>query len=158
MEVADCSAIVMAILHTEREHHMLAVPGDAYETLHCSTAFCCQVDGYGTGAASAPRTSLESFLAFLEPYLIVLRISGITTPHAGAAAAPVRRLAMDFYLSRLRALQHAFALCALLLIAPLTLTGCTIVEDIFKAGVWVGVLLAIGVIVLIVWLVSKSMG
>ena len=65
---------------------------------------------------------------------------------------------MDSYRSRLPALKHAFALCALLLVASLVLTGCTIVGDIFKAGVWVGVLLAIGVIVLIVWLVSKSMG
>ena len=65
---------------------------------------------------------------------------------------------MDFSLSRLRALQHAFALCALLLVTPLVLTSCTIVEDIFKAGVWVGVLLVIGVIVLLVWLVSKIMG
>ena len=65
---------------------------------------------------------------------------------------------MDFDLSRRRALPHAFALCALLLLASLALTGCTIVADIFKAGVWVGVLLAVGVIVLIIWLVSKMMG
>ena len=64
---------------------------------------------------------------------------------------------MDSYLSRLRALKHGFALYALLLIAPLALTGCTIVADIFKAGVWVGVLLVVGVLVLIVWLVSKIM-
>src|SRR5207245_5009398 len=66
--------------------------------------------------------------------------------------------AMDFYLARRRALQHAFALCALLLIALLALTGCTIVEGIFKAGVWVGVVLVVGVIVLLVWLLSKIMG
>ena len=65
---------------------------------------------------------------------------------------------MDFYLARRRALQHAFALCALLLIALLALTGCTIVEGIFRAGVWVGVLLVVGVIVLLVWLLSKIMG
>lgn len=65
---------------------------------------------------------------------------------------------MDSYRSRLRALKHVCALCALLLIAPLVLTGCTIVEDIFKAGVWVGVLLVVGVIVLLVWLVSWLVG
>jgi hypothetical protein len=65
---------------------------------------------------------------------------------------------MDCSRSRRRALHHAFARCALLLLAPLALTGCTIVADIFKAGVWVGVLLAVGVIVLLVWLVSKMMG
>jgi hypothetical protein len=58
----------------------------------------------------------------------------------------------------LRARKHRCALCALLLIAPLALTGCTIVEDIFKAGVWVGVLLVVGVIVLLVWLLSKLLG
>ncbi|MEA2658208.1 MAG: hypothetical protein QOF64_793 [Candidatus Binatota bacterium] len=36
------------------------------------------------------------------------------------------------------------------------LSGCEIVGDIFKAGVWVGVLLVIGVIGLIIWLVSKA--
>ena len=63
---------------------------------------------------------------------------------------------MDCSLSRQRALKHVFALCALL--APLALAGCTIVEGIFKAGVWVGVLLVVGVIVLLVWLLSKIMG
>jgi len=65
---------------------------------------------------------------------------------------------MDSYLSRLRALHHAGARCALLIMAPLALTGCAIVGAIFKAGVWVGVLLVVGVIVLLVWLVSKSRG
>ena len=61
---------------------------------------------------------------------------------------------MDPHLSRLRPRKYTFALGALLLMAPLVLTGCTIVEDIFKAGVWVGVLLVVGVIVLLIWLVS----
>ena len=61
---------------------------------------------------------------------------------------------MYSYRSRPRVLKHLFALCTLLLVAPLVLTGCTIVEDIFKAGVWVGVLLVVGVIILIIWLVS----
>ena len=65
---------------------------------------------------------------------------------------------MDPYLSRLRALQHAFARCALLLVGLLALTGCAIVADIFKAGVWVGVLLAVVVITLLVWLVTRSRG
>jgi len=69
----------------------------------------------------------------------------------------VRSLAMDFDFSRLRALHHAFALCALPLIAPLVLTGCTIGADIFKAGVWMGVLLVVGVIVLLVSLVRRIM-
>jgi len=37
----------------------------------------------------------------------------------------------------------------------LGLSGCEIVGDIFQAGVWVGVILVVGVIALIVWLVSR---
>ena len=62
------------------------------------------------------------------------------------------------YLSRLPALKHSLSLFALLLLTTLTLPGCEIIGDIFKAGVWVGVLLVIGVIALIVWLVTKSRG
>ena len=65
---------------------------------------------------------------------------------------------MDFSRARLRALPPALALGALLLMTPLALTGCAIVGDIFKAGVWVGVLLVVVVIGLLVWLVSKIMG
>ena len=65
---------------------------------------------------------------------------------------------MDFSRARRRALQPARALGALLLMTPLALTGCAIVGDIFKAGVWVGVLLVVVVIGLLVWLVSKIMG
>jgi len=47
---------------------------------------------------------------------------------------------------------------SLLMIAVLTLlglSGCEILGDIFQAGVWVGVILVVGVIALIVWLVSR---
>lgn len=43
-----------------------------------------------------------------------------------------------------------------LLISTLALSGCEIAGDIFKAGVWVGVLGVVGVIALVVWLVSKA--
>jgi hypothetical protein len=36
------------------------------------------------------------------------------------------------------------------------LSGCEIAGDIFKAGVWVGVLAVIAVIGGVIWLVSKS--
>jgi len=36
------------------------------------------------------------------------------------------------------------------------LTSCELIGDIFKAGVWVGALLVIGIIGLIVWAVSKA--
>jgi len=41
---------------------------------------------------------------------------------------------------------------------PTALSGCEIIGDIFKAGVWVGVLLVLGFIGIIVWLVSKAIG
>ena len=37
-----------------------------------------------------------------------------------------------------------------------TLTGCSVVEGIFKAGVWVGVLIVAAVIGLIIFLVSRA--
>ena len=46
----------------------------------------------------------------------------------------------------------------LLLFAMISLTGCELVGDIFKAGVWVGVLIVVGIIALIVFLVSKLTG
>jgi hypothetical protein len=49
----------------------------------------------------------------------------------------------------------------LLLIAVFSiigLSGCEILGDIFQAGVWVGVLLVLGVFALIVWIVSRTKG
>jgi hypothetical protein len=47
---------------------------------------------------------------------------------------------------------------ALLLTAvfSIALSGCELIAGIFKAGVWVGVLLVVGVIALILWLISRS--
>ncbi|HEY9364559.1 MAG TPA: phosphatidate cytidylyltransferase [Chitinophagaceae bacterium] len=36
------------------------------------------------------------------------------------------------------------------------LSSCEIVGGIFKAGVWVGVLIVVAVIALIIWLVSRG--
>jgi len=38
------------------------------------------------------------------------------------------------------------------------LSGCELAGDIFKAGVWVGVLLVVGAVGLIIWLISKATG
>jgi hypothetical protein len=48
-------------------------------------------------------------------------------------------------------------LSVVLLFSAVALTGCELVADIFKAGVWVGVLLVLGVIAIVVWVVSKVM-
>lgn len=45
-------------------------------------------------------------------------------------------------------------LLLVLLLVPLA--GCEIVEGIFKAGVWVGVILAALVVVGIMWVVAKA--
>lgn len=47
---------------------------------------------------------------------------------------------------------------AFMLFSAVALSGCEIVGDIFKAGVWVGVLVVVGVIGIIIWLVSKAIG
>jgi hypothetical protein len=44
----------------------------------------------------------------------------------------------------------------LFLFAMLTVGGCEIAGDIFKAGVWVGVLLVVLVVGGIIWMVSRS--
>jgi hypothetical protein len=36
------------------------------------------------------------------------------------------------------------------------LTSCQAIGDIFKAGVWVGVLIVVGIIALIIYLVTRS--
>jgi TRAP-type C4-dicarboxylate transport system permease large subunit len=43
-----------------------------------------------------------------------------------------------------------------LILSTLALTGCEAIGDIFKAGVWTGVLLVILVIGIIVWFVTRS--
>ena len=45
-----------------------------------------------------------------------------------------------------------FGIAAMLLA---TLTSCEAIEGIFKAGVWVGVIIVVGVIGLIIWLISR---
>ncbi|MEP7277711.1 MAG: phosphatidate cytidylyltransferase [Bacteroidota bacterium] len=45
---------------------------------------------------------------------------------------------------------------AVLLFASLFLSSCQAIGDIFKAGVWVGVLAVVGVIVLIIYLVTRG--
>ena len=48
-------------------------------------------------------------------------------------------------------------LFVLLFLSTVALTGCEAIGDIFKAGVWVGVLLVLLVIGIVVWLLTKPM-
>ena len=43
----------------------------------------------------------------------------------------------------------------LLLLVLLSLTGCEVIGGIFKAGVWVGILLVVLVLVGLFWIVGK---
>ena len=47
---------------------------------------------------------------------------------------------------------------ALLVMLALSLAGCEVIGGIFKAGVWVGALAVIAVVVLIVVIVGKMRG
>lgn len=47
---------------------------------------------------------------------------------------------------------HVFSIVAMLTV----LSSCQVVGDIFKAGVWVGILLVFVVVCVIVWLFSRG--
>ena len=51
-----------------------------------------------------------------------------------------------------------FTYISFLLLILFSLSGCEIIGDIFKAGVWVGIILVVLVIALIFWLIKKFMG
>jgi len=53
-------------------------------------------------------------------------------------------------------MKYPYYLFVLSLISAVSLTGCEVIGDIFKAGVWTGVLLVVLVIGIIVWLVTRS--
>ena len=51
-----------------------------------------------------------------------------------------------------------FSLLLVLVALATTLTGCEIAGDIFKGGIWVGVIGVFVVVAIIFWLVSKMGG
>ena len=51
-----------------------------------------------------------------------------------------------------------YSLIALVALISTTLSSCDLVEGIFKAGVWSGVIIVVVVLGLIIWLVSKVFG
>lgn len=42
-----------------------------------------------------------------------------------------------------------------LLAITMTLTSCEVIGNIFQAGIWVGIIIVVAVVVLILWLVNK---
>ena len=53
-------------------------------------------------------------------------------------------------------MRHSPILSITLAISIVSLAGCEIAGDIFKAGVWVGAILVIGIIGLVVWMLTKA--
>jgi hypothetical protein len=49
-----------------------------------------------------------------------------------------------------------WTLYGMTLICLLTLTSCEAVETIFKAGMWWGIILVVGVVAIIAWLFSRG--
>jgi hypothetical protein len=47
---------------------------------------------------------------------------------------------------------------SLLLLVMVSLSSCELIGDIFKAGVWVGVLIVVVILALIIFLISKLSG
>lgn len=45
-----------------------------------------------------------------------------------------------------------------LLLILLSLSSCELIGDIFKAGVWAGVLLVVGIVTLVIFLLAKMFG
>lgn len=45
---------------------------------------------------------------------------------------------------------------ATLLALSITLSSCEAIAGIFKAGIWVGVILVVGIIALVLWLLGKA--
>lgn len=47
---------------------------------------------------------------------------------------------------------------AIIALLMTTLSSCSMIEGIFKAGVWAGVIVVVVVLALIIWVVSKIFG
>ena len=51
-----------------------------------------------------------------------------------------------------------YSALAMIALVVTTLSSCELVEGIFKAGVWSGVIIVVIILALIIWLVSKVFG
>lgn len=49
-------------------------------------------------------------------------------------------------------------LYSVLAFITISLSGCELAGDIFKAGVWVGVLVVVAIVGLVIYLISKASG
>jgi cytosine/uracil/thiamine/allantoin permease len=51
-----------------------------------------------------------------------------------------------------------YSIFTVLALLVTTLSSCELIEGIFKAGVWSGIIIVVVVLALIIWLVSKVFG
>lgn len=51
-----------------------------------------------------------------------------------------------------------YSILTVLALAITTLSSCELVEGIFKAGVWSGVIIVVVILALIIWLISRVFG
>ena len=58
----------------------------------------------------------------------------------------------------MKSLLRSVSLAALALFFVLSMTSCSVIGDIFKAGAYTGIIGVIVVIALLIWLVSKMFG
>lgn len=47
---------------------------------------------------------------------------------------------------------------ALIALLTTTLASCSLIEGIFKAGVWSGIIVVVVILALLIWLISKIFG
>ena len=50
----------------------------------------------------------------------------------------------------------SFLIAAILVMLMPVFSGCSVIEGIFKAGVWTGILIVVVIIALIIFLISRS--
>lgn len=55
-------------------------------------------------------------------------------------------------------IMRKYSALAIVALLATTLSSCELVEGIFKAGVWSGVIIVVVVLALIIWLISKVFG
>ncbi|MCF0075031.1 hypothetical protein LZD49_31390 [Dyadobacter sp. CY261] len=54
--------------------------------------------------------------------------------------------------------MRAYINLLLILLLSFTLTSCELIGDIFKTGVWTGVILVVGIIAVVIWLLARAFG
>ena len=55
-------------------------------------------------------------------------------------------------------MKKYFSFLLLALICMFALPGCEVIGDIFEAGVWVGIIVVVGIIALVIYLISRLGG